>query len=97
MAPIIRDGGEKPVGVEWQELFYLAPHHFTVYPAARAEPCSDLKGTQTWIVVPAAGFDSIAIVPLTSRTRSRMLVSPRPPPFIAVLISKPAPESLIAR
>src|SRR5215469_7123990 len=75
----------------------IVKEFYGFYPAAHAELCSDLKGTQTWIVVPAVGFDSITIVPLTSRTRSRMLVSPRPRPFITVLISKPAPESLTAR
>jgi len=45
------------------------------------------------MVVPLIGLDSIVIVPFTNRTRSRMLVRPRPLPCDAASTSNPLPES----
>src|SRR6516164_10800758 len=58
---------------------------------ARWAPGSDSSGTRTWIVVPPIGLESMAIVPFTSRTRSRMLVRPRPFPCNAASVSNPLP------
>src|SRR6516165_1143419 len=60
-------------------------------PIACSEPRSHFRGTQTRMVVPQVSFDSIAIVPFTSRTRSPMLMSPSPPLIIATSASKPIP------
>jgi len=49
------------------------------------------------IVVPPIGFESIAIVPFTNRTRSLMLVRPSPLPCFTASTSKPLPKSLIVR
>ena len=42
-----------------------------------------------WMVVPAIGFDSIVIVRFTNRTRSYMLVRPRPFSCNVASTSKP--------
>jgi len=49
------------------------------------------------MVVPPIGFDSIVILPFTNRTRSRILVRPRPLPCDAASTSKPLPKSLMIR
>src|SRR5215469_14524562 len=73
------------------------PNVSDYYTAARWERSSDSSGTRTWVVVPPLGVDSMAIVPPASRTRSCMLVRPRPWRRFAALTSNPFPESLTMR
>lgn len=63
--------------------------------AARREAGPDFKGTRTWMLVPRIDLDAMVIVPLTSLTRSSMLVRPKPLLCLAASVSKPLPESLI--
>jgi len=66
------------------------------YTACRWETTSESNGTLTWMVVPPLGLESMSMLPLTKRARSRMLVSPRPAPWIADR-SNPWPESFTVR
>jgi DNA-binding NarL/FixJ family response regulator len=58
-----------------------------------ASPC---RGTRTLISVPNLGFDRTEMVPFIRRTRSLMLIKPRPSPLVPSG-SKPIPESRIKR
>src|SRR5215469_9774644 len=66
-------------------------HTLASYPATRREALSGFRGIRAWILVPWLSCESIAIVPLTSLTRSSMLARPTPLPCLAAPISKPLP------
>jgi hypothetical protein len=57
----------------------------------------ELRGTRAWIVVPRLSCESIESVPLSSFSRSSMLMRPSPRVSFIASLSKPAPESLTLR
>src|SRR5581483_3674150 len=67
------------------------------YPAIASECSPRAFGTRALTVVPRPGVDWMDKSPFTRRSRSRMLIRPNPPRFIAFCQSKPVPESLTVK